>query len=146
MGAHPKSSYTLQTLSANSVCRQFADYICRLSPNTLSSPEIPLISQFKTSCGVMEFALALCLFNERRRRRKSRWWWTRHFLKEGTRYGNKHLVDLKVEDGADFRNFVKMTQTDIKESNTVSRLVLDRSCWVRLFYAKLYVMGNVVRD
>jgi hypothetical protein len=51
-GRHIKACANLQTLSANTVCKQFADYICGLSANTVSRPDIPLVSQFKTLCRV----------------------------------------------------------------------------------------------
>jgi hypothetical protein len=52
------------------------------------------------------------LVHERRRRRNLRRWWTRHFLNKDTRYGENLLADFKLEDGAGFRNFVKMTPSD----------------------------------
>jgi hypothetical protein len=39
-------------LSADNVFKLFADYVCGLLANTLSRPDFPLISQFKTSCRV----------------------------------------------------------------------------------------------
>jgi hypothetical protein len=54
------------------------------------------------------------LLNERRRRRNQRRWWTRHFLNEGTWYGENILAYLKLEDGAGFRNFVRMTVSDFE--------------------------------
>jgi hypothetical protein len=77
--------------------------------NTVSHPYIPPISQFKTSCPVAGY---ISLLNERRRRRNRIRWWTRLFLKEGTRCGDNLSTDLKVEDGAGFRNVVRMTRTD----------------------------------
>jgi hypothetical protein len=53
------------------------------------------------------------LLNERRRRRNWRRWWTWHFLNKGTGYG-ENLAYLKLEDGAGFRNFVRMTLSDFE--------------------------------
>jgi hypothetical protein len=51
-------------------------------------------------------------------------WWRRNnsgrgrldTLKKGTRHGDNLLADLKVEDGAGFRNFVRMTLADAEVS------------------------------
>jgi hypothetical protein len=54
------------------------------------------------------------LLNEGRRRRNLRRWCTGNILKEGARYEDNLLADLKVEDEAGFRNFVRMTPTDFE--------------------------------
>jgi hypothetical protein len=93
--------------------RQFADYACGLSANTASRPDIPLISQFRILCCVAGICAGyVFLLHERWRRRHRRLWWARHFLKDRANYGDNILADLKVEDGAGFRTFVRMTPTD----------------------------------
>jgi hypothetical protein len=99
--------YTHQRkLSSDCVCRQFAYYVCELSSNTVSRPGIPLISQLKISC--VEFALDISVY----------FCWIKDSdvdgLKEGAMYGVNLLSDFKVEDGAGFRNFVRMSPIDFE--------------------------------
>lgn len=45
---------------------------------------------------------------------RKRRWWTRKFLEESSYYGQNLLSDLRLEDGAGFRNFTRMTPTDFE--------------------------------
>jgi hypothetical protein len=82
--------------------------------NTVSRPDIPLISQLKASCHVAVICAGfIFLFNERWRRRNRRHWWTGHLLKEWTWYGDNFLADFKVEDRIGFTNFVGMTDCGV---------------------------------
>jgi hypothetical protein len=88
-------------LSANTVCRQNADYVCGLLANIVSRPDILLISKFKTPFCVDEVC-ASCKFllNERRR--------------QINRTGDSLLEDLKLENGAGFRKFGRITSIDFE--------------------------------
>jgi hypothetical protein len=46
-------------------------------------------------------------------------WWTRYFLNEGTWNGENLLANLKLDDGAGFRNFVRLTPSDIERLQQV---------------------------
>lgn len=41
------------------------------------------------------------IYKENNRKR----WWIRQILMEGTNYGDRLMSDLKIEDGAGFKNF-----------------------------------------
>ncbi|KAG8239734.1 hypothetical protein J437_LFUL019280 [Ladona fulva] len=49
------------------------------------------------------------LWNEEKKRRR---WWMRKAVMEGTSYRDKLLSELKLEDGAGFRNFTRMSPSD----------------------------------
>jgi hypothetical protein len=104
-------------MSANTVFRQFADYVCGLSANTVPRPHIPLISQFKTSRRASLISVG-CIFllNERWRLRNRRRWWTGHFLKEGTRYRDNQSFGWSVSRRWHRlrKFFVGMVPTDLK--------------------------------
>lgn len=61
------------------------------------------------------------LLIERHWWRNWRHWWNTYFLNEETWYGENRLADLNLQDGAGFRNFVRMTPYDFEKSLQIIR-------------------------
>jgi hypothetical protein len=66
-----------------------------------------------------EVAAGMCagyifLMRRKKRPKYAKRFWTRRFFNDGVQHGQNLLRELNVEDGAGFRNFVKMTESDFE--------------------------------
>lgn len=72
-------------------------------------------------------AAYIFLLIERHWWRNWRHWQNTYFLNEGTWYGENLLADLNLQDGADFRNFVRMTPYDFEKSLQIIRCKISQT-------------------
>ena len=58
-------------------------------------------------------ASAVIIFDTQKRKRRR--WWTRQVLSEGPAFGNNLLNKLRLEDAMGFRNFTRLTPSDVED-------------------------------
>jgi hypothetical protein len=55
------------------------------------------------------------IFNEKKEKAKiCKTFWTRRYFNDGVQHGQNLLRELNIEDGSGFRNFVRMTRSDLR--------------------------------
>jgi hypothetical protein len=113
----------------------FADHQPRVHEHCFAStyPTNQPFSNIMLYCECLTVICAAYVFLliERHCWRNWRHWRNTYFLNEGTWYGENLVADLNLQDGADFRNFVRMTPYDFETSLQIIRCKIS---WTDLQY------------
>jgi hypothetical protein len=56
----------------------------------------------------------ILLMRRKKRPKYAKGFWTQRFFNDGVQHGQSPLHELNIEDGSEFRNFVRMTKSDFE--------------------------------